>query len=200
MKSINQILELVKTKMKLCIIAGMIIILGIVLLLITIGKPKEKDAEVITVSTLEKIINVSELSTVTSVYNGVAEAKNEKKPEQIDYYVSYEAKVKAGIDIDKINIYVDNSAKVIKVKMPDVYVTNISVDIASLEFIFNKDKYNDLTVTEQAYKLCEADVMEESKNQKAILEIAEQNSINAVKALINPIVDQLDSEYILTVE
>ena len=39
------------------------------------GKPKQtsKRAEVITVSTLEKIIEVSELSTFTAVYNGIAQ-------------------------------------------------------------------------------------------------------------------------------
>ena len=68
---------------------------------------KEEKPEIITQSTLEKIINVSELSTYEAVYNGVAKVMNEKKPENVDYYVSYEAKVKAGIDFEKVDIAVD---------------------------------------------------------------------------------------------
>ena len=40
--------------------------------------------EIITVSTLQKIVNVSELSTFTAVYNGIAQVENEKDAEKID--------------------------------------------------------------------------------------------------------------------
>ena len=60
---------------------------------------KEEEPEVITVATLEKIINVSELSTFTAFYNGIATVNNEKNPEKVDYYASYEARVEAGIAV-----------------------------------------------------------------------------------------------------
>ena len=41
---------------------------------------KEPVKEVISVATLKDIINVSELSTFTAVYNGVAEVKNQQTP------------------------------------------------------------------------------------------------------------------------
>lgn len=52
---------------------------------------EEERTSVITVSTLEKIINTSELSTFTAIYNGIAEVMSTESPEEIDYYVSYEA-------------------------------------------------------------------------------------------------------------
>ena len=58
----------------------------------------EPAQEVVTISTLEKIIHTSELSTYTTAYNGIATVMNEKDPEEVDYYVAYEAKVNAGID------------------------------------------------------------------------------------------------------
>lgn len=160
---------------------------------------KEKEPEVITVATLEKIINVSELSTFTAVYNGIATVNNEKKPEKVDYYVSYEARVEAGIDFEKIEIAVDNEAKTITIKIPEVYITEINVDIASLDFIFINDKANTSTVSQQAFKACEADVQAESEQQTAIYELAKQNAVNILTALTKPIVEQLDAEYELKI-
>lgn len=162
-------------------------------------KHKEQEPEVITVATLERIINVSELSTFTAVYNGIATVNNEKKPEKIDYYVSYEARVKAGFDLDKIRITVDNEAKTIKIKIPNIYITDYTVDIGSLDFIFINDKANTSTVSEQAFKACEADVKAESEQQTAIYELAKQNAINILTALTKPIVEQLDAEYELKI-
>ena len=162
-------------------------------------KHTEQEPEVITVATLERIINVSELSTFTAVYNGIATVNNEKKPEKIDYYVSYEARVKAGFDLDKIRITVDNEAKTIKIKIPNIYITDYTVDIGSLDFIFINDKANTSTVSEQAFKACEADVKAESEQQTAIYELAKQNAINTLTALTKPIVEQLDAEYELKI-
>ena len=104
------------------------------------ARENQKQPEVITVATLEKIINVSELSTFTAVYNGIAKVNNEQNPEKVDYYVSYEARVKAGFDLDKIKITVDNEAKTINIKIPGIYITDSTVDIGSLDFIFINDK------------------------------------------------------------
>ncbi len=48
---------------------------------------KEKPS-IISKATLEKVINVSNLSAFESVYNGVAKGMNQKDPQEIDYYVS----------------------------------------------------------------------------------------------------------------
>lgn len=98
--------------------------------------------EVITVSTLEKIINVKELSTFTAVYNGIASVGDTENDKQPDYYVSYEARVKAGIVMDDVQIAVDNNNKVITVTLPNVEITEINVDISSLDFIFYNLKAN----------------------------------------------------------
>lgn len=160
----------------------------------------KKQAEIITVSTLQDIIDVSELSTFTAVYNGIAQVMNEEDPETVDYYVSYEAKVNAGIDFEKVGIELDEEAKSIRITVPPVELTEVNVDIASLDFIFYNQKLNTSTVTETAYKACEADVEKESREQQAIYELAEQNAKNVLTALVKPIVDQSDTEYSLIVE
>lgn len=157
-----------------------------------------KPPEVITVPTLEKIINLSDLSTSTSVYNGIAEVCDPEDPEKVDYYVSYEAKVKAGIDFSAITIDVDQENKQVIISLPEVRLTDVIVDIASMDYIFFDDSANTSTVSEQAYKACEADVQAESQNQDQILELARQNAENAVLALVDPFVKQADAEYNVT--
>lgn len=165
----------------------------------TMSKGKEEKREIITVPTLEKIINVSDLSTFTAVYNGIAVVNNEKKPDKVDYYVSYEARVNAGIDVEKIAISVDNTEKIIRIELPKVHITDVDVNLASLDFIFVNDKANTPSVSAQAYKACEKDAQEESAQQNAIFELARQNAVNIVTALTRPIVEQLDSAYTLEV-
>ena len=185
----------------LALVLAVILATGSILyVLLQMGHGKEEKAQVITVSTLERIIKVSELSTFTAVYNGIAEVKNDKNPEETDYFVSYEARVNAGIDFDKIAITVDDDAKTIKVDIPDAYITDINVDISSLDFIFYNKKANKSTITQEAFRACEADVQEESEKQDSILKLAQQNAVNVIKALVNPIIEQLDANYTLVVE
>ena len=149
---------------------------------------------------MEKVINVSDLSTFEAIYNGVAAVANEENPENIDYYVSYEAKVKAGIDFELVEVEVNETDKVITVTLPEVKITDVDVDIASLDYIFMNNKANTQTVSAQAYKKCIKDVTKESNSTDEIYESARQNARNIVEALISPFVEQLDSEYKLEIK
>ena len=160
---------------------------------------RESKLEIISKSTLEKVINVSDLSTFEAIYNGIAVVTNEEKPENIDYYVSYEAKVKAGIDFEKVNLEVNEDEKIITVTLPEVKITDVNVDIASLDYIFMNKRANTETVSAQAYKKCIDDVTKESNSTTAIYELAKQNARNIVEALIKPFVEQLDDKYELKI-
>ena len=69
-----------------------------------------------------------------------------------------------------------------------------------MECIFENNKANTSTVSEEAYKKCIEDVTNESKNEKKIYEIAEQNARNIIKALINPFIEQSDDGYELQID
>ena len=173
-----------------------VIVIALVAVMAIAFRPKEPaKPEYVTYSVLENIVNVSELSTFEAVYNGVAQVANEKNPEKIDYYDSYEAKVKVGIDFEKIALNVDEENKHIVVTIPAVDITDVNVDIASLDYIFVNDKANDEDTLHTAYKACEDDVKNESQTQDAIFELAQQNAENYVKALVLPFVQQMDEEY-----
>ena len=176
-----------------------LIVIAAVIMLRTSGREKPQP-QVLNTSTLERIINVSELSAFTAVYNGIAQVANEKKPEQIDYYVSYEATVDAGIDFQAVDISIDEEQKLITLKVPEAHITNLAVDMSSLDFIFLNQKTNKSGVTEAAYKACEEDVQRESEQQTAICKLAKQNAENVLQALAQPIVDQLGEDYRLEIE
>lgn len=179
---------------------GVVVVIFIIVAVLVFRVAKKEDTkEIIAQATLEKIINVSELSTFETIYNGVAQVMNEKKPEKVDYYVAYEAKVKAGIDFEQVEVSVDNKEKIITVTLPEVQINDVNVDIASLDFIFESDKADTDTVSQEAYKACVEDVTNESSNEDAIYELAGQNARNVIEALISPFVNQLDEEYQLEI-
>ncbi len=180
-------------------IALLVICVSICILLQT-TESTEPSKDITMLSTLEKIIDMNELSTFTAVYNGVAIVTNDDNSEQIDYYVSYEAKINAGIDFEKLTISVDTEAKTVNVKIPDIQITDVIVDIASLDFIFENDAANTSTITQEAFKSCEADAKSEGQAQEAIYDLARQNAKNIITALMKPIIEQLDAEYSLVIQ
>ena len=181
-------------------IAVVIIFVATLSVKVVLSISREDAPEIITKSTLEKIVHISDLSTFESVYNGIAKVMNEKKPGKVDYYVSYEAKVKAGFDVERVELEVDDAIKVISVTIPEIKITGIDVDIASLDYIFMNDKANESTVSEQAYKKCIEDVENESSSENAIYTLAGKNAKDVITALINPFIEQLDDDYELTVK
>ena len=142
---------------------------------------------------------MSDLSTFQAVYNGIAEVMDKNDEEKIAYYVSYEAKVKAGVDFEKVEIDVDDEKKIIMVEVPDIKINDVDVDITSLDYIFIDNSANTSTVSQEAYKRCIEDVNNESKNETAIYELAEENAHNIIEALISPFIKQLDNEYQLQI-
>lgn len=189
-----------KLKYTIILAIALVVIVIVVLTISITSRQSKSEPEIISKSTLEKIIGVSDLSTFEAVYNGIAKVMNEDKPEKIDYYVSYDAKVKAGIDFGKVDITVDNENKVIKVKLPQIEITDVNVDIASLDYLFENEKANTLTVSEEAYKKCIEDATSESNSEEAIYDLAKQNAHNIIEALISPFVEQLNDEYQLQID
>ena len=156
-------------------------------------------AEVVTVNTLQNILNVSDLSTFEAVYNGIADVHNAEKPEKIDYYVSYNARVQAGIDFEQVKTEIDTENKRIVVTLPPVKITDTTVDITTMDYIFENKKAETASVSQEAYKACIDDVARESREQDAIYTLARQNAENIVEALIKPFISQWDASYTLDI-
>jgi len=190
-----------KFSIKLLVIILVLLIIGITIMFMIPKVIGEKDKkEVITTAALTEIINVSELNTFQAVYNGVAKVMNEKKSDRVDYYVSYEAKIYAGFDFDKLEIIKKEEAKKIVVTIPMIEIKEVNVDIISLDFMFQNSKADESTVSEEAYKACIVDAKKESESESKIYELAKENAKNIVKALINPFIEEFGSEYELEIK
>jgi len=161
--------------------------------------PSKDKVEYITTSSLEKIVDISELNTFQAVYNGIATVMNEKKTDEVDFYVSYEAKVSAGFDFDELVIVKDNEMKKITVTIPTIEIKDVNVDIASLDFMFQNEKADKSSVSDIALDACIEDVTEESSQEDEIYELAQQNAENIIEALLKPFIEQFNSEYTLEI-
>lgn len=188
-----------KTIILLCSAVFIIIAIASIVIGINMKKDENVEHEIITKSNLEQIIHVSDLSTLEAVYNGIAKVANAESPEEIDYYVSYNAKVKAGIDFRQVEIEVNAEDKIISVTLPEIKINDVNVDIASLDYIFLNDDANIETVSAQAYQKCIEDVTNEVNGEKAVYELAQENARNIIEALIKPFICQIDAEYKLEI-
>ncbi len=174
----------------------MILILGIVIgimLLLNFTNTSSNSKEILSESSLEKMLNITDLSTYQAIYNGISTVENEDGA--VNYHVSYEAVVKAGLNFEDIKIDNNEEDKIITVTLPPTEITDINVDIASLDFIFENKKSHTDTVLQEAYKACINDVEQESSEKTAIFEFAQENAENTVIATLGPFIDQLDDDY-----
>lgn len=192
-----------KTKQKIPVKAlaagGVVAVSGLLAAGVFVLRPGQEEPapEVITISTLEKIIHTSELSTYTTAYNGIATVMNEKDPEEVDYYVAYEATVNAGIDFQDCTATLDAANNIILITLPEVGITDVTVDPGSLDYIFVNKKAETATVSSQALPLCKKDATTESESQDALLDFAEENAKNVITALTRPLLEQSGTHYTL---
>ncbi len=180
-----------------------VVVVLVVAILVVAGTSltaKESKLEVDLSATLEKIVETSDLSTAEFLYQGIVEIPNPKKTTETDYYICYDAQVYAGIDFSKIEFVEDKTNKKITAKIPDVEINDIVVVPSSLDFIFNNKKADNIDITQVALTACEEDVYREVTEGSALLEIARENAVNVIKALTEPIVEQVYSDYTFVVE
>ena len=164
-----------------------------------LGGTKGGEITTISESTLKEVIEISELSTVEYTYNAVAKAYADEEKTKLKYHVAYDGSVKAGIDFKEITIEVDEEKKTIKITVPEVKILDCNVNEGTLQYIFTDDKYNDLTVSSEAYAICKVDLEEKAENEEELLVLAKENAISAVKGLIQPWIEQIDNGYTIEV-
>lgn len=159
---------------------------------------KKSEPEIITETALYNIINVDKLSTYECVYNGICRVYDDDG--DIAYYVSYESSVKAGINFRDVKISIDEDTKVISITVPKVGITEVNVDIGSLDYIFEDSDYETDTVSADAYAACKKDAEAKCTSEDKIFELAEQNGVNIIQALVNPFVEQFGEEYTVNIQ
>lgn len=160
---------------------------------------EEGEVSTISKASLDKVFEISELSTADYVYNAVARAYGEDNS-TVKYYVAYEGKVKAGIDFSKIKIDIDHETKTILITIPAIEFQEQTVDPGTLKYIFKDKKSERENIHQEAFELCEKDLKERVSKEKDLAELAEKNAVAVVKGLVEPWVEQIDKEYKVTVQ
>jgi len=178
----------ISAKKKLKFIIILLVIAAIVFcVLFTLYKllpNREGPIDVVTKSNVKETIEKSDLSTVKYTHNAVVTQKD-KKGKKDAYYVAYKGTIKAGIDLDKVDVDVDKENKEINVTIPEPKITGVYVDEGDLEYIFIKKGYETEKVYASALKVCQGDLKKESK-RKYILDKAREESISRIRALVEP--------------
>ncbi len=196
-KTIAKINGLSKS-IKIIIAVILVLIVGVGIFLI-VAPNKEGQVTTISESTLQKVLEISELSTVEYAYNAVATKYVEGKDE-VAYYVAYEGTVKAGINFEQIDIAVDEDNKIVTITLPEVEMHRATVKDGSMDFIFLKDKYETESVALEAGELCTNDLTARVANEPLLKDAARENAIASVEALFRPWIESVDEAYEVVVK
>lgn len=178
-------------------IACIAILLVIAIIVIGIfGLGKGNGLTTVSESSLREVIEINELSTVEYTYNAIATKYNDDRTKAL-YHVAYEGKVKAGIDFTKTEIDIEKKEKRIRITLPEAEIQGVSIDMAKLDFIFLKDKYETETISKEAYELCLSDLEASAKEQDNLLTVAKENAVSCIEALLDPWLESMGSDYMI---
>ena len=160
----------------------------------------EASIEVSANTSIEEIIEISELQTLRYEYNAICRVYEDDGVTP-RYYVAYDGVVGLGIDINELRIdYGNPDNQVITVTIPEVTVLSSTVDAGTMDFIFADNSYNTANATIEAHPLCEQDLYNKASADEAMFEIARENTEAEVRGLTAPLVQQFYPEYELVIE
>ena len=168
---------------------------------------KEGEVRTVSLSEIQEVVKKGHLYIAECVYDGYTavyeepdeEAEDEEEEKEVKYYVAYKGKVKAGIDIEKIDVSMDLSTSEIIINLPEVQIETM-IDATSLDYIFMDDDYNTETVAQEAYKAAYESLNERASKDEKIVEMATERAKNAEKALVQPWLDSVDPSKTYTVK
>lgn len=188
---------MVKKNLKKKIILFIPIIAGLLLLILFLilrlsGCFSKGDSKMFTTSTLMEAVNIAELSTAQFTYNGIAEVYKNENSNKIKCRIRYEAKVKVGIEMNKIDFKIDSDKKTVKPILPNIQLTASVVDENKLSFIPDDSKID----LKEVLLACENDVKKEIESSTELFDSAEDNLKDTIEALIYPIVQPLEYKII----
>ena len=190
LKKIEKRVSSVKKYKKVMLIS----IVVVLCIIIALGFLFSKSGEVTTISesSLKEIIEISELSTVEYTYNSIVTVSNEKEQK---YHVAYKGIVKAGFDFNELAISDEKENKKVIITVPKIKINSVKIDEESLDFIFIKEKYNTETTYQEAYAKCVDDLIVKAEKNTQLKEMAKENAVTTIKALIKPWEEQLPEGY-----
>lgn len=135
-----------------------------------------------------KLTEASELTTAKLVYTGVADYSDDGIPvlTKADFTMVYEATVRAGIDVEKIQTEVDDENRIVWLSVPSAEVLDVKVHSDTIRYfnesitLFNPNEKED---SDKAQALAEQDAQAHA-GEMGILELANQQAETLVKGIL----------------
>ena len=135
-----------------------------------------------TQATLMEVIQRSQLYTVEYPYNGYCPVNDDD--DGLVYYVYYEGKVKAGIDVTKVTLKVDKDGKRVDVSLPKVDIEEPTVDETTLDFIFRDNDYNNKNAYIDGHRCAVNDLKKQIEENGDIESAANESAKDIIKGMI----------------
>lgn len=182
-----------------------LIIIIIILVIIFLRQNKKEDIKISVKSSLDRIVEKSDLETVNITYNVIAKKCEDDincnlKSNNIDdfkYVVSCKGTITAGIDFSKIKIEIDEKNKRLIVKMPEATIKG-EPSIGPIEFLDAKDIPAD--EYPNARELCQATIKSKSSDDGKLLPAAKEQARAVLEEFYKQWIRAYDSKYTVEVE
>ena len=192
------------TKRKL----GIILVTGIVLLVTIFGflirgeilSRRYKKLEYSSEHSIEKILDIEELHMANLPYKGKTERivettkKNGQTESRCLYHVVYKGNVLLGTT-ERLAASIDEENKCITVSIPDPKILDLSVDFNSIDYIFEKGRFESETISQDSYQLCLNDMRKNLEMDKGLIKNAKRNTENFVLGLLKPLYEGYDIQF-----
>ena len=141
-----------------------------------------------------EIKDIGELATIEYLYTDAGKFEDAKKAWGINipftaksFITKWDGIIKAGIQIDKITVEINDANKEIIVHMPKAEILSHEVDSESIEILDEKDGlFNKVTVENTVqFEATSKDTMEERAIENGILDKAFENAKEIIERLVN---------------
>ena len=136
-----------------------------------------------TSSLLTDAIDISELSTAEFKYRGIAEIYADEKRTQVQCRVCYNAVVKAGIDMKKVQFEVDPEKKVVTADLPEIDLKVTIIDEESMAILPSDADVG----IDRMLKYSREDAEREARASTELISTAQENLKATVEGLLYPI-------------
>lgn len=160
--------------------------------------PDSLPVKTVTESELLKVVKKSKLYTAEYPYNSYVEVKDEN--DKIKYYVAYNGTIKAGFDVKDVKVDMNDDENVITIQLPEIKILKADIDVGSMDYIFENQKYNTETVSNEAMKKATEDLRNKAAADSSIISVATDNAKRIEKAVVEPWVNQANSDKKYTVQ
>jgi len=188
--------KLAKLKVSLGIVVSIALVVIIVVAFVIPSQQSKPSDPVIDPDTdLIDLINLNQINTLKMNYTGVTVVTVERKlARDLEYYVKYDATVKAGFDANQVKSEKkeDNGVMTITITLPEITFSDPSIDIKTIQFM-NEDKSYSGHMSD-ALKECKKDIKRELESDELIKDTAKANAVNQVKAAVLPFLQNAETD------